>query len=81
MLGTVSKHPSNSCFTIKKLAPFKKSGYYWIKPDCVPNPLRVFCDFDNFKFGKDLAYYGRTTSAGSTAVDVKSRKDALKQCA
>lgn len=40
--------------------PYKKSGYYWIKNDCMKDPLRMFCDFKNHVVGKDLAYYGPT---------------------
>jgi len=75
-MGTVSKHPAKSCFHIKKMTPYKKTGYFWIKPDCVSSPLRVFCDFDNFKFGKDIAYYGRTATSTSF-VNVKNRNDAV----
>ncbi len=27
--------------------PSKKSGFFWIKSDCMPNPLRLFCDMTN----------------------------------
>ena len=62
-------------FIIIRLFAYKKSGYYWIQPDCVPHPLRVFCNFDDFEFGKDVAYYGNT-KISSQMLTVKNLNDA-----
>ena len=68
-----------SCFKIKKKFTFKKSGYYWIKPECVEIPLRVFCDFENYSYGKDIAYYGNTKGSERQIV-VKNKDDAVNLC-
>lgn len=46
----------------------------------MPNPLRVFCDYDIHPFGRDMAYYGNTKGS-QKALDIKTRKDAIKECA
>lgn len=38
--------PGESCESIKKIHPRKRSGFYWIQPYCSPFPIRVYCDFD-----------------------------------
>ena len=44
-LGAKMETPAKDCNIIKKIFPKKKSGFYWIKPNCSKKPLRVFCDF------------------------------------
>lgn len=44
-LGGSDKKPATNCVSIRKAYEFKKSGYYWLKPGCAKNPMRVFCDY------------------------------------
>ena len=44
------------------------------------DPLRVFCDFDNHRVGKDVAYYG-STSEKKVKLTAKTRKDLVNICA
>jgi len=40
------KSPASSCGHIREHEPLKRNGYYWVKIKCMPEPERVFCDFD-----------------------------------
>jgi hypothetical protein len=42
------KNAASGCALIRKRFPFKKNGYYWIKAKCMPEPLRVYCDFTDY---------------------------------
>lgn len=37
-------NPLPSCYKILKSYPHKKSGYYWVKPDCSSLAMRVYCE-------------------------------------
>lgn len=41
--------PAENCLELKRYFPKILSGYYYIKPECSPKPLRVFCDFSLYK--------------------------------
>ena len=32
---------------VKWQVPSKRSGFFWIKSECMPNPLRLYCDMTN----------------------------------
>ena len=51
--GTISS-PANDCLQLKKLKPNSLSGFYYIKPECSPKPLRVFCDFTVYGDAVDI---------------------------
>ena len=46
-LGSSLFSPSTSCHRIKKSFPSKRSGYYYIKSECMANAIKVYCDFEN----------------------------------
>ena len=48
--------PGTDCAEIKHIYPEKRSGYYWIKTECMEKPLRVFCGFDK-KTKTAMDYY------------------------
>lgn len=43
--GCSPKKPAEACWRIIDKFPWKKSGYYWIKPSCSKIPMRVYCDY------------------------------------
>ncbi|CAD2110869.1 LCCL domain-containing protein [Plasmodium vinckei] len=45
--GDSSSYPANDCSIIKNAQEVPMSGFYWIKPKCSPEPLRVYCDMDS----------------------------------
>jgi len=49
--------PSMDCANIIKSFPSKRSGMYWIKNECMPKPLQVYCDFDSYGKKGGLDYY------------------------
>jgi hypothetical protein len=44
--GCDIKTPVKNCHQLKIIRPSVKSGYYWIKPLCVGNPVRAYCHFE-----------------------------------
>ncbi|CAG9474050.1 unnamed protein product [Plasmodium vivax] len=42
--GDSSSYPASDCSVIKNVQEIPQSGFYWIKPKCAPEPLRVYCD-------------------------------------
>ncbi len=38
--------PAPSCSYIRYAFPHKRSGFYWIKNECFPEPLKMYCDFN-----------------------------------
>ncbi len=53
-----SKNAAKNCHFIKEKQSYKRSGFYWLKPECAKQPLRVFCDFETQRSGVAYAYYG-----------------------
>lgn len=45
--GDSSSYPAEDCSVIKNLKENVDSGFYWIKPRCASEPLRVFCDMNS----------------------------------
>ena len=45
ILGENRDFPANDCYYIRKSYPHKRSGFYWIKNDCFPETLKMYCDF------------------------------------
>jgi len=45
--GSSPKNPAYGCWRIIDKFPYKKSGYYWIKPICSKIPMRVYCDYES----------------------------------
>jgi len=49
--------PAMDCSSIIRSYPSKRSGMYWIKNECMPKALNVYCDFDSYKKIGGLDYY------------------------
>jgi len=51
ILGENKYFPAGDCYFIRKTFPHKRSGFYWIKNECFPEPIKMYCDFvpDNDK--------------------------------
>ncbi|SBT43802.1 LCCL domain-containing protein [Plasmodium ovale wallikeri] len=45
--GDSSSYPASDCAVIKNIQEIPYSGFYWIKPKCAPEPLKVYCDMDS----------------------------------
>ena len=78
ILGASSKRFGKSCGQILRIFPYKKSGYYWIKPPCSKIPLRVYCDLSN-KNSRLYAFFGSTGEKNLN--NVKSLRDVRFECA
>jgi hypothetical protein len=48
---------AKDCQEIKKRFPFKRNGFYWVNTKCMPDALRVYCDFTD-NDGNFYAYIG-----------------------
>ena len=58
IMGDSVFSPALNCNKIKLSNLNKRSGFYWVKNECMEKPLRVFCDFNNFdKFSLDYYIY------------------------
>jgi hypothetical protein len=75
--------PASDCAHIIRAYPSKRSGFYWIKNDCTPKPLRVYCDFDSYsqKGGLDYIIYNREKAVNSPMEGIKKYTDIRKECA
>lgn len=49
--------PAIDCAHIIKAFPSKRSGMYWIKNECMPKAIQVYCDFDSYENKGGLDYY------------------------
>ena len=45
-VGSSEDFPVENCIKIKELKKNAVSGFYWIKNNCFPNPLKMWCDFE-----------------------------------
>ncbi|CRH01558.1 LCCL domain-containing protein, putative [Plasmodium relictum] len=45
--GDSSSYPASDCSVIRNLQENPQSGFYWIKPKCSPESLRVYCDMNS----------------------------------
>ena len=83
-VGSVFNNAGKDCWEIKKMLPFKKSGFYWIKPECSKKPLRVYCDFSADGLGTSIHIWkSELTTMNSPIQDeeINSPKDVQKLCA
>jgi len=55
--GSQFLNSGKSCYDIKNLYNYKRSGWYWIKTACMPVARRMFCDMVTLK---DFMYIGET---------------------
>ena len=65
-MGANAMNPIRDCSFIHKAFPHKTNGFYWIKPECAGEALRVFC---NFELNEGKSYYFLT---GKHDIDFKS---------
>jgi hypothetical protein len=49
-LGSDSSNPAYNCASILHNNPHKRSGFYWIKSECMLHSLKIYCDFDILYF-------------------------------
>jgi hypothetical protein len=79
LYGSSIEYVAPNCEIIKNSVTNKKSGYYWIRKECMVSPLRMFCDFENF----DAYYYhGETKFQKDLGLKtISSVKDIKKKCA
>lgn len=54
VVGEADSNPGENCYQIKTINRSVLSGFYWIKPDCTPKAIRVFCDFSVFGDAVDI---------------------------
>ena len=83
-IGSVFTAPGKDCWHIKQKIPFKKSGYYWIKPRCTKKALRVFCDFSIDGLGTSIYIWNSPGTIINTPIidiPILSVADIQKQCA
>jgi hypothetical protein len=82
-LGSSDLYPAIDCYHIIKAYPSKRSGFYWIKTDCMPKSLKVYCDFDSYnnKAGLDFYIFNDNQLVNSIMRDVNTFKDLYSKCA
>jgi hypothetical protein len=87
-IGSDPKHPASECSEIIKASPGKRNGFYWIKTECMKNPLKLYCDFQsgqnfylavNNNLGLErpsyLSLYNTCTELGLGPVEIRSLSD------
>jgi len=79
--GSSSLNPIRDCASIHKAFPHKTNGFYWIKPQCSPNALRVYCNFD-YDIGKAYSFMGAFTAMKDFhQFSIKNHLEVQYQCA
>jgi hypothetical protein len=81
-LATNKFTPAHDCAHIIKTFPSKRSGYYWVQNECMPKPLRVYCDFDSYdkKGGIDYYIFNDNQPLNSRIEKIKNYKDVRLMC-
>ncbi len=82
-VGSHSSVAGEDCWKIKEIMPFKKSGFYWIRPACGNKPFRVFCDFSIEKIATTIYVWTGDTAPNTPIVNVgiDGPKDIQLNCA
>jgi len=82
-LGTNEAFPATDCAHIIRAFPSKRSGMYWIRNECTPTSMRVFCDFDSYekKAGLDYIILNNNQPINTPIPDIKTFKDVRLECA
>ncbi|VWU49342.1 LCCL domain-containing protein [Hepatocystis sp. ex Piliocolobus tephrosceles] len=86
--GDSFSYPANDCSVIKNLEEIPQSGFYWIKPKCAPEVLRVYCDMEsstsiyilNKKMANQVDSGGGSTDSVNPKI-VNSVDDIKRYCA
>lgn len=73
------KNPASSCAHIRNHEPLKRNGYYWIKMKCMPEPARVYCDFDT-NFPNFYLYKGHPRDKKVALDNTATPEDIRKHC-
>jgi hypothetical protein len=82
-LGTKST-PGIDCLSIKKLKKNSLSGWYYIKNECMPKPLLVFCDFTINEDATDILIFNDEQSEPNPDLNhlgIKDFNSVRYQCA
>lgn len=53
-LGASEEAPGQNCVHIKTVYKSAISGFYWIKPECTKEPIKVWCDFSIYDTAVDI---------------------------
>ena len=83
-LGSAPKYAGTDCVHMKILYPKMKSGFYWIKPQCVQKAYKIWCDFSLMKGATvDIMVWSGDRGANSDLSDWKIRnsQDVGFECA
>ena len=82
-LATNKYFPAKDCASIIIAYPSKRNGFYWIKNECTPKPIRVYCDFYSYKNkgGLDYFIYNRNNEVNTRMYSFKNYKDIRAECA
>lgn len=67
--------PAIDCLQLRKLNRSIMSGFYYIKPECSPKPLRVFCDFALFGDAVDLLIFNDNSDSPNSDISYLSIAD------
>jgi hypothetical protein len=67
--------PATDCLSIRKLQRKALSGWYYVKNDCSPKPIRVFCDFTIFGDAVDIYIYNDENSEPNPDLSYLNIKD------
>jgi len=81
-IGSNEFTPAYDCAHIIRSFPSKRSGFYFIKNECMAKPLKVFCDFDSYdkKGGLDYLVYTNGEVINSRIHGVKNLNDVRLMC-
>ena len=82
-IGASEYFPAIDCAHIIRAFPSKRSGFYWIKNECTPKAIRVYCDFDSYsnKSGLDYLIFNENQLPNSKLKSIRKFKDIRLECA
>lgn len=83
-VGTSQHSPATNCLSLRQLYSEIKSGFYWIKPECSSEPMKVWCDFSIGLAAVDIHIYSGENGASDpdlTELKLYTATDIQRQCA
>ncbi len=81
-MGT-KQMPAEDCLQIKKMRKNVLSGFYFIKPECAPKTIRVFCDFTVYEDAVDFYIFNNGADESNpdlSYLGIKNFRDIRFQC-
>jgi len=81
-IGT-KEAPGENCLHLRKLDSVILSGFYYIKPECSPKPIRVFCDFTLFGDAVDIYIFkdgSHLPNPDLSYLNISNANDVKAQC-